>query len=66
VQALRSIDGESPDIADVSVEPSDDAGRVIVQVRMSDDQPPGTYAGVIYDEASEHPCGTLSVRLGSD
>lgn len=57
VPGLYSLDGTGPPLTDVSVEPHS------VRIRVPDDQPPGTYAGVIVDKETQEPKGTLSIRL---
>jgi hypothetical protein len=61
--ALRSSDDSLPRIGDVSVEDSRDGEPMSVRVRIPDDQPPGIYHGMVIDDASSLPVGTISVIL---
>lgn len=61
VHALRSTDETLPRISGVSVEAASSARPVLVRVAVPADQPAGIYSGMIIDEASSLPVGTLSV-----
>lgn len=61
--ALRSSDESLPRIGDIGVEDSRDGEAMSIRVRIPDDQPAGIYHGMIIDEASSLPVGTVSVVL---
>lgn len=61
VHDLRDIDPDKPRLQGAKVEVTDEGVRV--RVRVPDDFPPGTYAGVILDERTSLPRGVLSVRV---
>lgn len=63
VHALRSNDDTLPRIEDVSVDGASNGRPVIVRVRIAPDQPGGIYSGMIIDQASSLPVGTVSVIL---
>jgi hypothetical protein len=59
---LRAPDGEAPRLGGVTIErPGED--RLVVRLRVPDDHPPGLYSGLILDEATSLPRGTLAVRI---
>ena len=64
VHALRPADGsEGARLGDVSVEP--DAGGAVVRIRVPPRHPAGVYNGLVIDEETSRPAGTLSVRVGA-
>jgi hypothetical protein len=63
VHALRDADVDKPPLRDVAVEPSPGDGPARVRVRVPPGQPAGTYHGLIVDEATNRPVGSVSVRL---
>ena len=64
VHALRPGDGgEGPRLSDVSIEP--DAGGAVVRVRVPPRHPAGVYNGLVIDEETSRPAGTLSVSVGA-
>lgn len=63
VHALRDVEVEKPPLRDVVVEPGVADGPVRVCVRVPAGQPAGTYHGLIVDEESNRPVGSVSVRL---
>ncbi len=60
---LRARDPEIPRIRGISVTASAPDRRVLLRIDVPDDQPPGTYTGVIVEDASNLPRGTLAVRI---
>jgi hypothetical protein len=60
VHSLRATDAEKPRISDVRVE-ADPDGSVRIRVHVPDDHPAGTYSGLIVEEDSNRPVGTLTV-----
>lgn len=66
VHALRAVDPEKPRLTDVVLEPGARGGPLTLRVRVPADQPPGVYNGLIIDEQTSRPAGTVSVRLGGE
>lgn len=63
VHALRAVDPAKPRIADVTLSrPSADESPEL-RIRIPDDQPAGTYSGIIVDAETNRPVGTVSVSL---
>ena len=65
VLSVNSVDSRKPALADVSFVPDDFRGRLKLLVRVPDNQPAGTYVGVIVDRDSGDMCGTLSIRIAT-
>jgi hypothetical protein len=63
VPDLRASDPLLPRLTDVTIEGAQDEDRVRVCIRVPPDQPPGIYSGIILDERTSLPRGTLSVRV---
>ncbi len=63
VHALHAADPAIRPLTEVSVRLEPDTVVPIVQVRIPDDQPPGTYTGAVVDRESNAPQGTLSVSV---
>jgi hypothetical protein len=59
--ALRSIDDSLPRIDDIRVDASREGEPVLIAVRVRDDQPAGVYNGMVIDEETSLPAGTVSV-----
>jgi hypothetical protein len=64
--ALRSSDESLPRIEGVEVDASKEGEPVLVSVRIADDHPPGVYNGMVIDEETSLPAGTVSVVLESE
>jgi hypothetical protein len=60
---LRALDAGLPRIAGVVLESFSGDNRVLVRVRVPDAQPAATYTGLILDEATHLPRGSLTVRV---
>lgn len=60
---LRAADPALPRIAGVELETRAADNRVVVRLRVPDAQPEATYSGLIIDEASHLPRGSLTVRV---
>jgi hypothetical protein len=63
VHDLRAVDPTRPPLREVAVESGDAGDPVVVRIRVPDDQPAGTYRGVVVDARTSLPLGTLSVRV---
>jgi hypothetical protein len=61
--ALRAEGQEAPPIRDVNIEAAAAGDEVTVRVVVASSQPPGVYNGMIIDEATNVPRGTISVRV---
>jgi len=66
IHALRAEGLDAPPIRDVKVECRDAEGPLTITLRISADQPPGVYNGVIIDTTSSLPRGTLSLTIYGD
>ena len=66
VHALRAVDPEKPHVTDVGFRPEPEGQAPTLCIRVPPGHPAGVYSGVIVDEESSRPLGTLSVRVGSD
>jgi hypothetical protein len=65
VHALRAVDPDKPRLAEVRLEPGAPDEPLTLRIRIPADQPPGVYNGLIIDEQTSRPAGTVSVRLGT-
>lgn len=62
VHELRDVDPDKPRIDDVTLVRSPDDALALT-IRVADDQPSGTYSGVVLDEQTSLPVGTVAVRV---
>lgn len=60
---LRALEADKPPLAEVAFERDADGGPLVLRIRVPDAQPPGLYTGVIVDQRSGEPLGTLTARL---
>jgi hypothetical protein len=63
VAGLYSPDRSLPPITNLAFLASDDGGSIIAVITVPGDQPAGTYSGVVCDEGTHAPLGTLSVQV---
>lgn len=63
VLGLDGSDSALPRIQGVTVEVIPDEERIVIRLRIPESQPPGTYGGIILDERTGLPRGTLCVRV---
>jgi hypothetical protein len=61
--SLNSVNSKKPALTDVSFVRDDVQGRLKLVVRIPDDQPPGTYIGIIVDRNSDVVRGTLRITI---
>ena len=61
--ALRAIDPAAPRIDGIEIDRLEGEDGLLVRLRVSDDQPPGVYSGIVVDERTNLPRGTLYVRV---
>jgi hypothetical protein len=65
VHALRAVDPAKPALSDVVFSGEADGSPATVRVEVPADQPEGIYSGLLVDEESNRPVGTLSVRVAT-
>jgi hypothetical protein len=63
VHDLRAPELDVPRITGVTIEAVPEEERVAIRLRIPDDQPSGIYNGIILDERTGLPRGTLCVRI---
>lgn len=63
LQALRAVEPDKPRMDDVSFRPGSGDEPPTVRVRVAPDQPAGVYHGLLVDEETAAPAGTVSVRI---
>ncbi len=63
VHDLRAPEADKPRITGVGLETVPDEERLVLRLRLPAEQPPGIYSGIILDERTSLPRGTLTVRL---
>jgi hypothetical protein len=63
VHDLRAPEPDKPRLTCVTIESLPSEERVAIHLRIPDEQPPGIYSGIILDERTSLPRGTLCVRL---
>jgi hypothetical protein len=62
-QALRSPDGEKPRLSDVAVVAGGPDEPLTLRIRVPLGQPAGIYNGIVIEEESGLPVGTVSLRV---
>jgi hypothetical protein len=60
---LRARDASLPRISGVAADVSKTEHRITLRIEVPDDQPAGIYTGLIVDDATNLPRGTLTVRV---
>jgi hypothetical protein len=63
VHDLRAPEPDKPRLAGVTIVGLPDEERVSIRIQVPEDHPPGVYSGIILDERTSLPRGTLSVRI---
>lgn len=63
VPALRAADPQTRPLTDIRFIPQPNGQGMLLRIEIPDDQPPGTYTGVIIDAETEEPRGTVCVRI---
>ena len=63
VHALRSADPDAPRLDDVRFEPGSDDVAACLSVHVPAGYPPGVYSGLMIDEQTSRPVGTVSVTI---
>jgi hypothetical protein len=59
---LRAAEGEAPRIRGTRLEPWDSSG-LSLRMAVPDDQPPGTYHGVVVEPVADCVVGTITLRI---
>jgi hypothetical protein len=62
VPALYALEGGSAPLTAIRFERADGEPATL-RIRVPEDQPPGTYTGVVVDGRTNEPKGTLSIKL---
>ena len=60
---LSAVDSSKPALSDISLVPDEVPGRIKLRLRIPENQPSGTYSGVIVNRDSGEARGTLSIRI---
>jgi hypothetical protein len=60
---LRALEVEKPPLTEIAFETDWAGGPVALRLRVPEGQPPGLYTGVVIDQQSGEPLGTLTARL---
>jgi hypothetical protein len=60
---LSAVDPRKPVLTDISLVPDEVMGRIKLRLRIPENQPSGTYSGVIVNRDSGETRGTLSIRI---
>jgi hypothetical protein len=64
IHDLRAPEADKPRLEHVTIAADAEQERVKVSVRVPEGQPAGVYSGIILDERTSLPRGTLTVRIG--
>jgi hypothetical protein len=65
VHDLRAPEADKPRLTGVTIEGQPDEERLCLRLRVPEEHPPGIYSGLILDEQTSLPRGTLTVRIPS-
>jgi len=63
VHALRAVDPKKPRITDVLLEPASKTKPAKLRIRVPTKQPAGVYRGLIVEEQTSRPVGSVTVRI---
>ena len=63
IQALRPIEPGKPKLTDVTIDRPDGSEPPTLRIRVPPSQPAGVYNGLIIDEETSRPVGSLSLRV---
>ena len=63
VLGLRSLDSTKPELTGVTLVPPSNGGPPGLRVKIPDDQPSGTYLGIIADRNTSESRGTLTITV---
>jgi hypothetical protein len=62
VPPLRAINNKLPELRDIEFDTAND--HYVLRIRIPDAQPHGLYSGVVIDDRTGEPCGTLAIQVG--
>ena len=65
-QPLRAVDPSKPRLSEVTIEESGADEPVTLRIRVPVGHPGGVYNGLIIDEETNRPLGTVSLRVGRE
>jgi hypothetical protein len=63
VHALRAVDPDKPRLTEVTFDAGSDDEPPRLRIRVPAGQPAGVYSGLLIDEQTSRPAGTVSVRI---
>src|SRR5262245_17627432 len=63
VHALRAVDPDKPRISSVTFQPANDGEPARLRVEVPEGLPPGLYSGLLVEEQTNRPVGTLTVQV---
>jgi hypothetical protein len=63
VHALRAKSPQLPRISDVAIERCPSENRILVRINVPPDQPAATYVGLVVDDETNLPRGSVTVRI---
>jgi hypothetical protein len=63
IGGMLAVEAEKPPLKDVRLAIEPGSNRVVVRIRVPDDQPAGAYSGVIVERESGESRGTITVRI---
>jgi hypothetical protein len=66
VHALRAADPEKPRLTDVRLHLASGDDPTKLALSIPSDQPAGIYSGLVIDEQTSRPIGTISARVGAE
>ena len=66
VHALRAVDPAKPRLTEVAFKSATGDEAASLRLRVPADQPAGIYNGLIIDEETSQPVGTVSVRIAAE
>src|SRR5262245_7557453 len=61
---LRSADPRKPRLGEVTIRADGEAGAPVLRISVPDEHPAGAYEGLLLDEATNRPVGSVRVVLG--
>ncbi|MCW5891223.1 MAG: hypothetical protein KIT14_11815 [bacterium] len=63
VQGMRAMDPGEPRLEGITLEAAAPGAPLVLRVVVPQEQPAGTYNGIVVEEDTSRPVGTVSVRL---
>lgn len=66
LQSLRAVDPDKPRLSDVAIEDVGPDESLTLRIRVPAGQPAGVYNGLIVDEQTSRPVGTVSLRIAPE